>query len=62
MPHATVDAYAWPTHESIELATLERVSRLNQHRLLGPIGYIAPAEAEANYYKQLANQAFMVDA
>jgi len=22
----------------------------NEHRLFGPIGYIAPAEAEANYY------------
>jgi len=29
----------------------------NHHRLLEPIGYIPPAEAEANYYRQLAEQA-----
>jgi transposase InsO family protein len=48
---------SWPTRESVELATLEWVSWFNQHRLLGPIGYIPPAEAEANYYRQLAKQA-----
>lgn len=32
----------------------------NHHRLLGPIGYIPPAEAEANYYRQLASQTSMV--
>jgi putative transposase len=40
----------WKTKESLELATLEWVSWFNHHRLLGPIGYIPPAEAEANYY------------
>ena len=40
-----------------ELATLEWVSWFNHHRLLEPIGYIPPAEAEANYYRQLASQA-----
>ena len=44
----------------MELATLEWVSWFNHHRLLEPIGYIPPAEAEANYYRQLANQASMV--
>jgi hypothetical protein len=29
-------------------------------RLLEPIGYIPPAEAEANYYRQLASQAAAV--
>ena len=53
---------SWPTRESVELATLECVSWFNHHRLLGPIGYIPPAEAEANYYRQLANQATMVEA
>jgi putative transposase len=43
--------------ESVELATLEWVSWFNNHRLLEPIGYIPPAEAEANYYRQLASQA-----
>ena len=47
----------WKTKEAVELATLEWVSWFNNHRLLGPIGYIPPAEAEANYYRQLARQA-----
>jgi putative transposase len=47
----------WKTKESVELATLEWVSWFNHHRLLEPIGYIPPAEAEANYYRQLAEQA-----
>ena len=46
----------WKTKESVELATLQWVSWFNHHRLLEPIGYIPPAEAEANYYRQLANQ------
>lgn len=47
----------WKTKESVELATLEWVSWFNHYRLLEPIGYIPPAEAEANYYRQLASQA-----
>jgi putative transposase len=50
----------WKTKESVELATLEWVSWFNHHRLLEPIGYIPPAEAEANYYRLLANQAAIV--
>ena len=50
----------WKTRESVELATLEWVCWFNHHRLLEPIGYIPPAEAEANYYRQLANQAAAV--
>jgi putative transposase len=50
----------WKTKESVELATLQWVAWFNQHRLLEPIGYIPPAEAEANYYRQLASQAAMV--
>jgi transposase InsO family protein len=46
----------WKTKESLEIATLEWVAWFNQQRLLAPIGYIPPAEAEANYYRQLANQ------
>ena len=52
----------WKTKESVELATLEWVSWFNHHRLLEPIGYIPPAEAEANYYRQLASQATEVAA
>jgi putative transposase len=47
----------WKTREAVELATLEWVSWFNHHRLLEPIGYIPPTEAEANYYKQLTGQA-----
>jgi len=42
--------------KSVEFATLEWVSCFNAHRLLEPIGYIPPAEAEANYYRELENQ------
>ncbi len=51
----------WKTKEAVELATLEWVSWFNHHRLLGPIGYIPPAEAEANYYRQLASQPSTVE-
>ena len=47
----------WKTKQAVELATLEWVSWFNNHRLLEPIGYIPPAEAEANYYQHLASQA-----
>ncbi len=46
----------------MELATLEWVSWFNHHRLLEPIGYIPPAEVEANYYRQLASQVTAVAA
>lgn len=46
----------WKTKESLELATLQWVHWFNHHRLLESIGYIPPAEAEANYWRQLANK------
>lgn len=46
----------WKTKASVELATLEWVSWFNHHRLLEPIGYIPPAEAEENYYRQLTKK------
>lgn len=49
----------WKSTESVELATLEWVSWFNHQRLMQPLGYIPPAEAEANYYRQLASQAAM---
>jgi transposase InsO family protein len=52
----------WKSREAVELATLEWVAWFNHHRLLGSIGYIPPAEAEANYYRQLASQAAPVEA
>ena len=50
----------WKTQEVVELATLEWVSWFNHHRLLETIGYVPPAEAEANYYRQLSEQALSV--
>ena len=50
----------WKTKESVwNWPPLEWVAWFNNHRLLEPIGYIPPAEAEANYYRQLANQAWL---
>lgn len=50
----------WKTKESVELVTLKWVAWFNHQRLLEPIGYIPPAEAEANGYRQLANGASAV--
>ena len=47
----------WKTREAVELATLEWVAWFNHHRLMEPLGYIPPAEAEANYYRQLKTAA-----
>lgn len=46
----------WKSRESVELATLEWVAWFNHNRLLEPIGYIPPAEAEANYYRQISEK------
>jgi putative transposase len=43
----------WKTMEAVEFATLEWVSWFNNTRLLAPIGCIPPAEAEANYYREI---------
>ncbi|MEI2772038.1 MAG: hypothetical protein ABTR54_02610 [Candidatus Competibacter sp.] len=37
------------------MTTLEWVAWFNHHRLLESIGYIPPAEAEANYYRRLTD-------
>jgi len=50
----------WKTKEAVEFATLEWMSWFKHDRLLEPIGYIPPAEAEANHHRQLANQAATV--
>jgi transposase InsO family protein len=44
----------WRTLEAVEFATLEWVDWFNHRRLLGPIGYVPPAEYEARYYEQAA--------
>jgi len=47
----------WRSFEAVELATLEWVDWFNNRRLLGPIGDIPPAEAEARYYAMLDHAA-----
>ncbi len=49
----------WRTKESLELATRQWVSWFNHYRLLEPVDYIPPAEAEENYYRLLASQTAM---
>jgi putative transposase len=44
----------WRTLEAVEFATLAWVDWFNTRRLLGPIGYVPPAEYEARYYDQAA--------
>ena len=47
----------WRGLEAVEFATLEWVHWFNHRRLLGPIGHVPPAEAEARYYDQLEKTA-----
>ena len=47
----------WRSLEAVELATLEWVHWFNHRRLLGPIGHVPPAEAEARFHRQLENTA-----
>jgi putative transposase len=49
----------WRSLEAVEFATLEWVDWFNNRRLLEPIGYIPPAEAEARFYAPL-NELAMV--
>jgi putative transposase len=50
----------WKTRAAVELATLDWVSWFNHHRLMKGLGYIPPAEAEANYYRQLHGPSALV--
>ena len=43
----------WRSMEAVEFATLDWVDWFNNRRLLGSIGNIPPAEAEANYYASM---------
>lgn len=47
---------SWKTIEAVEIATLEWVAWFNHQRLLEPIGYIPPAEAETKYYAKLKHK------
>ena len=44
----------WQTPEAVEFATLRWVDWFNPRRLLGPIGFVPPAEHEANYYQRVS--------
>lgn len=44
----------WRSPEAVEFATLAWVDWFNHRRLLGPIGFVPPAEYEARYYEQAA--------
>ncbi len=48
---------SWRSREAVEIATLKWVHWYNHQRLLSSIGYIPPAEAEANFYQQQSGQA-----
>ncbi|EPY00362.1 integrase catalytic subunit [Magnetospirillum fulvum MGU-K5] len=43
----------WRSFEAVEFATLEWVDWLNNRRIMEPIGYIPPAEAEERYYAMI---------
>lgn len=44
----------WRSLEAVEFATLAWVDWFNTRRPLVPIGYVPPAEYEAQYYQQIA--------
>ncbi len=48
---------SWANLEAVEWATLTWVDWFNHRRLLEPIGYIPPAEAEAAHYRRLTESA-----
>ena len=47
----------WRNLEAVEFATLEWVDWFNNRRLLEPIGFIPPAEAEERYFAMLNDKA-----
>jgi hypothetical protein len=46
----------WRSLQAVELATLEWVAWFNHRRLLEPIGFVLPAEAETAFYRALESQ------
>jgi transposase InsO family protein len=48
---------SWRRREDVEWATLKWVDWFNNRRLLGPLGYVTPAEAEAAYYSTVPEYA-----
>lgn len=52
-----IERQSWPNLEAVEMATLNWQHWYNHKRLLEPIGYRPPAEAEAAYYQQPSEMA-----
>jgi transposase InsO family protein len=52
----------WRHLEAVEFATLDWVDWFNTRRLLEPIGYVPPAEYEAQYYAAIRQQSTSADA
>ena len=50
----------WRGLEHVEYATLEWVSWYNTQRLMEPLGYLPPAEYEAQYHTSLSDLAELV--
>ena len=48
---------SWKNLKAVEWATLAWVDWFNHRRLLEPISYVPPAEAEAAYYRQVTESA-----
>jgi transposase InsO family protein len=46
----------WKSVEAVELATLDWIDWYNNRRLLGPIGYVPPAEYEVQHQQRRACQ------
>lgn len=42
----------WRGRDEVEYATLDWVDWFNKRRLLGPLGWVPPAEHEVNYYRK----------
>jgi transposase InsO family protein len=47
----------WKTREAVELATLEWASWFNNYRLMAPLGYVPPVEANYYHSRNLEQQA-----
>ena len=46
----------WRTLDDVEYATLDWVHWFNTQRLLEPLGYLPPAEFEAQHYASVTSQ------
>lgn len=51
----------WRHLDAVEYATLEWVDWFNNRRLLGPIGYVPPAEFEEAYYRNQTSAAMVAE-